>query len=517
MKKNMYEEIKHVKKQFVYDRYSKIVEDFKDYDKITSTKMLDAVYKIYADYRNIIDICTERELKYLKKVINKEDNLFDKKYEWEIKILSSKFLIIRDFLTNTIYIPEEIEDKVKLALINVDFKNAKYLDRINEILVGFVKIQGNIYVKVLLSFASSILGVSADDLLTHMQNNKVFKYYVKIYEKDVEKLENIEFIALYDDYYYLEDELDEQRKLQGLAGSLQVDTKMLQTLFYNDFDINNKKIKKMLDGICKLPFLYVKAFDIIKEFALLNIDRKALKQAFLNVQSLKKIDLTNFFNVLDDAMDEMPSGALNGFTPNQAKQIKQEEMKKEYIKEKKYIKQDNAHLSNNDAKLFYKLYFGMLEYTNKKYKIRPKLKISQQKGVDLEEIQYVIEHFWKIKDEVIDEFIKINPYKFNKEEIKIINEFKQGFRDVFIIGKYEIDYTVILNMNKTYMIKGLYDNIDEIVSYKDLPQPVMMTIMPFKDQLIYDGLIQPLNIKMGSDFEKTINNEILNSIKYYHM
>jgi len=289
MKKNMHEQVKNLKKQFVYDRYSKIVEDFKDYDKITSTKMLDAVYKIYTDYRNIIDICTERELKYLKKVINKEDNLFDKKYEWEIKILSSKFLIIRDFLTNTIYIPEEIEDKVKLALINVDFKNAKYLDRINEILVGFVKIQGNIYVKVLLSFASSILGVSADDLLTHMHNNKVFKYYVKIYEKDVEKLENIEFIALYDDYYYLEDELDEQRKLQGLAGSLQVDTKMLQTLFYNDFDINNKKIKKMLDGICKLPFLYVKAFDIIKEFALLNIDRKALKQAFLNVQSLKKL------------------------------------------------------------------------------------------------------------------------------------------------------------------------------------------------------------------------------------
>ena len=514
---NMHAEIKHIKKEFIHNHYSKIVKPFKNYDQITSTKMLDAIYKVYDNYENIIDICTERELKYLKRVINKEPNLYDKKYNWERNTLWSKFLIICDYSTNTVSIPEEIEGKVKLALINVNFKTAKYLDRINEMLVGFVKIQGNIYVKVLLSFAHSITGVNEDDLLTHMLHNKLFNYYVTIYEKDVEEMENKELIALYDDYYYLEDELDEQRKRQGLAGSLPIDTKIFQTLFYNDFDINNRKIKKMLDEIKKLPFFYNDALDIIKEVALLNDDRTPLKNAMLKVPSLKNIDLTNFFNTLDEAMDEMPSGALNGLTPNQAKKIKQEEMENEYLKEKNYIKQDNAHLSNSDAKLFYKLYFGILEYTNKKYKVRPKLKIYKQKGVDLTEINYVIDKFWKVKDEVIEEFIKLNPYKFNKEELEILENFKYGFRDTFIIGKYEIDYTVILNMNKTYMIKGLYDNIDEIISYQDLPQPVITAIMPFKDQLIYDGLIQPLNIKMGSDFVKTVNNEIENSIHFYHM
>ena len=54
-------------------------------------------------------------------------------------------------------------------------------------------------------------------------------------------------------------------------------------------------------------------------------------------------------------MDEMPSGALNGFTPNQAREIEKEEKKLKDMKEKSYIKQKNACLDQKDAKLFYKV------------------------------------------------------------------------------------------------------------------------------------------------------------------
>lgn len=100
---------------------------------------------------------------------------------------------------------------------------------------------------------------------------------------------------------------------------------MYKTLFYNDFDINNKKIKRFLDEIKKLPFFWTLALDIIREFAVLNIDRGPLKESISNVPALKDYDLTDFFEILDEAMDEMPSGALNGFTPNEAKKIKAEE------------------------------------------------------------------------------------------------------------------------------------------------------------------------------------------------
>ena len=54
----MFEEIKDFRKEYVYEQYTRIVEDFKEYDKITKTKMLEAIYKVYEDSYNIIDICT---------------------------------------------------------------------------------------------------------------------------------------------------------------------------------------------------------------------------------------------------------------------------------------------------------------------------------------------------------------------------------------------------------------------------------------------------------------------------
>ena len=109
----MYDEIKYLNKEYVYEMYIRIVEEYKDYDKITKVKMLDAIYNVYSDYNNIIDICTTRELKYLKLVLdsdilkNKElkINFFDEKYNWERDNLCHKFLLNCDYY-NEKHIPE---------------------------------------------------------------------------------------------------------------------------------------------------------------------------------------------------------------------------------------------------------------------------------------------------------------------------------------------------------------------------------------------------------------------------
>ena len=57
----MYDEISSFNKEYIYEKYVRIVESFKDYEKITKVKMLDAIYKVYDNPDNIIDICTTRE------------------------------------------------------------------------------------------------------------------------------------------------------------------------------------------------------------------------------------------------------------------------------------------------------------------------------------------------------------------------------------------------------------------------------------------------------------------------
>lgn len=112
--------------------------------------------------------------------------------------------------------------------------------------------------------------------------------------------------------------------------------------------------------------------------------------------------------------------------------------------------------------------------------------------------------FWENKDVIVLEFCLANPYKFNNEELRITSDFKKGIRDLFIIVKFYEEYTAIMNMEKTYMIKGINDNLDNIISYKNLPQTVITTIIPFKNVLIYDGVFLNFEINMGNNFEKKL-------------
>ena len=199
----MYERINWYKKEYVHEQYSRIVEHFKDYDKITKKKMLESIYKVYNDSNNIIDICTTRELKYLKMLLDKKNNMKDllgNKYEWERKILRNKFLVQDDY--DQVFIPDEIIDKVKIAIKNINWDETKKLDDLNEILVSYCKIQASALLNSVSAFGSAVTGIDEKYIKTHMLNNKLFNYYVLVYTKDFETIGNNILVCLYQDYYY---------------------------------------------------------------------------------------------------------------------------------------------------------------------------------------------------------------------------------------------------------------------------------------------------------------------------
>ena len=83
--------------------------------------------------------------------------------------------------------------------------------------------------------------------------------------------------------------------------------------------------------------------------------------------------------------------------------------------------------------------------------------------------------------------------------------------------KYEKEYTPLMTDEKTYMIKGLTDNIDNIIPYENLPVMIETSIVPFKGYLIYDGLFGTMPINFGPNFTTIASNQYDKQIKYYHM
>lgn len=361
--------VKIYKKEGIYDIYTKIIYDFKDYEKITKNKMMEAICKEYSNYENIISICTVRELKYLKLILSgvPQETLLDKKYNWEVKNLSSKLLIINNF-GKSISIPLEFEDFIKEALKKVDWKLAKNYDALNEFMIGYCKTVGLIDLDVLCSLASQISGLDQKLIYNFTCLSKLFNYYLFTYFED-DELGQREMV-IYNDYYDFMDAITNERMKQGISGSINVDFEYYKTIFYHDYDINNKKIKKLFE-LFKNDYLFGFLFEKeIKKCALLNCDRTAIKKVIGRYTNCRENELKKLFDIMDDAMDEMPSAVLNGMSPNQANENKLRELENEAMKVNNYVKQKNACLSKKDAKLFYKIYFALLEFTNDKFHIK---------------------------------------------------------------------------------------------------------------------------------------------------
>lgn len=498
------DEFKSLPKDIAYDIYLSLVYSPKDYDKITKVKMLDEIIRQYDNNSYLYDICTEKELKFLKYIKNKKVNADDiQKYDWEINELNKKCIFSN--ITYDVYEEQINNVKSSLEYYKDHPSQKKVFDKITIFIVSLVKINAEMHTKVLMGIVQNIFGLTASDA-DKILGHPLIHFYCAFYDRYFELSGREEETIFYRDCYDALDELFELRKEYLVSGSKKIDIRDNYDVFYYGFPIRNKKVKKMYEEVQKLPMKnYI--FNMVEEARILN-DREFLEKLIADPKLLK---------IINDAIDEMPCAIMNGFTPNEYK--KQIEIKKDLDEKFTIISQDNAHLSRKDADEFYKLYFALLDYANKKYQINPKIKkIYKQETLDVYQLQPIDTYLWNNKD-IIDEFIALNPRHFSKKELEDTKEFKNSLTsDKLIIVGYTKEYTEILSEDgKLYMIKGIRANIDRIINPQAIPTVIKTTLLMFKGNIIFNGFFTSTKIKVDNETKQIILNKYNNSIRYYHL
>ena len=507
------DKIKDYDREVLLDLYFRLVDNSKSNIGLSKVKLIRKIYDVYMDYNNVINLCTLRELSFLDKCFNGKIKKNIKGYDFEKNTLLKKMLLCVD-KKGFLVVPFEIRDSVKNALCNYDIDSVNNLDRINEILVSFLKVQGCKETYTVISVCNVILKLSDDDILEHVFNNLCFKFYVDLVKRKVPRLKDKFWFFVFRDYKDLMDELELERNNSQVLNLGVPNYDSYKSIFYNDFDLTNSDVKKFYDS---LRFIKgdrsVFISDVLK-VVLLNGDRSEFKKNAQNY-NLIGICLEDFFDVLDKAMDSMPSGVLNGLSSKEFLRFKEEKFKRDYEKSKSYVKQENACLDYQDACLFGKLYYGLLEFTNKKFKVRPKYKFIL--GYDNMDLSLICEAFWEKKDEIIDEFCLENPFGFDDSELELVCEFKKGIRSVFIVMEFLENYTTFMSSDITYMVKGLNRNMDEIFSFNSLPLVVYTTILPFNGSIVFDGIAIELEMNAGFGIDQILDDIYNNLDKCYHL
>lgn len=165
-------------------------------------------------------------------------------------------------------------------------------------------------------------------------------------------------------------------------------------------------------------------------------------------------------------------------------------------------------LSVKEADLFYKLYYSLLVYANMKLNIVKSL----SSPYDIEEIP--IEETNKLRvelykhPELMDSFALENPFNFSDEELELVRSWKDFVKGRFIVLRHLKNYTIFLDPEeppKAYGVLALRTSFQEIFPF--LPMMVEAVLLPFKDRIIYDSVLQPYLIRFGGGIRRSLNDK----------
>jgi len=179
------------------------------------------------------------------------------------------------------------------------------------------------------------------------------------------------------------------------------------------------------------------------------------------------------------------------------------------------------YLNEQERALFFKLYFDLLYCVNKKHKIAKEFAAGRYpKCVDPNQAIIVRDKLFD-NPAWIDEYLSGYGHKRTKEERAILISWRDHFvKSEFFIMRNHKKYTVFMKAGdetstKLYGVVGLNHPISEIFDTYNLPTITNALILPFKDVIIYDGMMSSFNIAIGPGMRRNLNDEYRTSKERY--
>lgn len=156
-------------------------------------------------------------------------------------------------------------------------------------------------------------------------------------------------------------------------------------------------------------------------------------------------------------------------------------------------------LSEKDATLFFDLMFPLQFYVNQHKRIIPDVaSVAAYRELVLEKQAAVRDALWE-EPALIAAYVAENPDNFSPEELNLINSWQQRVHGRFVIERLLKKHAIFIGGEKVYAVLALHNAFDEMIPKQMMPVFIETVLLPFKGQIIYDGIIRGGNIMIGSN------------------
>jgi hypothetical protein len=156
-------------------------------------------------------------------------------------------------------------------------------------------------------------------------------------------------------------------------------------------------------------------------------------------------------------------------------------------------------LSDKDSKLFYELWFPLLDFANEELGVNPEMgKIHGAKSLDPAEVKKIANALWD-NIHLIDEYLAKRGSNISEENRSIIKGWKSRIKDDFMLERHLKSGSVFISINteEVYLVSGIISSWEEIFCYRSTPIMLSAVLIPFRDVIISDGLVVSCNVIFG--------------------
>lgn len=160
-----------------------------------------------------------------------------------------------------------------------------------------------------------------------------------------------------------------------------------------------------------------------------------------------------------------------------------------------------------DGKLFFELMWKLQYYVNQQRGFHTNISsLEEYASLPTEKKLKARDELWKDRT-LIEAYVRENPDALPAGELQIIHKWKNFIKGSFFILRHLKKGSIFIgNDNQVYVVHGIQDPLEEVIPSYALPQMVEAVLLPFKGQIIYDGLLSGYRVHFGGGIRSDINH-----------
>lgn len=172
-----------------------------------------------------------------------------------------------------------------------------------------------------------------------------------------------------------------------------------------------------------------------------------------------------------------------------------------------------AQLAPDEVQLFFKLHWSLMIYVNDQLGIVPDISSPAMFSALSPEMRVQVRDALVKQPKLIDRFVDENLFGLTDEERSIVQSWQHFVAGRFFIFRHLKHYTIFLDEQQeaAYGVLALSDPFEELIG-ASLPVLVETVLLPFRDKIVYDGLLKEFNISWGGGSKRSLN-ETYKSVK----